>query len=163
MRVYVFNFIMSVYNVFRPSQKPGTIISFSQSWLKKQVVSKVSNSYLVILVSVKCRSNNPFMVIADVLAEMKIIIQSGTRLSTDERNLLCVAYKNLTNTTRNSWRIVETVSRAESSGKSALLQKQQNVYQQNLTNICMDAIQLLDDNLLPKASNGEEKVFWGKM
>ena len=98
-----------------------------------------------------------------MLAEIKIIIESGAKLSIDERNLLCVAYKNLANTTRNSWRIIDSLSRADPSAKSILLQKQQNAYHQNLTNICMDAIHLLDSNLLPNATNGEEKVFWGKM
>jgi len=103
------------------------------------------------------------MAAADVLTEMKALIHSGIKLSVDERNLLCVAYKNITNTTRSSWRIVDSLAKSDSAVKPSLLLQQQKTYQRNLASICEDVIKLLDEYLIPKAAYGEEKVFRGKM
>ncbi|KAG6919407.1 hypothetical protein DXG01_006290 [Tephrocybe rancida] len=102
----------------------------------------------------------------DVVKQLKQIIEHyGPRLSTDERSLLSVAYKNVTNTLRNSWRIVDVLLKLQSArkGRIQLIQRQRQRIENELAGVCKDIIDLLDHDLLPFASEGEEKVFYSKL
>ncbi|KII94836.1 hypothetical protein PLICRDRAFT_33652 [Plicaturopsis crispa FD-325 SS-3] len=104
----------------------------------------------------------------DVLLQIKGLIYSfDARLTAEERNLLSVAYKNKTNTLRNSWRIVDTLEKLEASRAhprlAALVQGQRKHIERELADACKDAVRLLDDRLVPRAKAGEEKVFYWKM
>ncbi|THV08592.1 14-3-3-like protein [Dendrothele bispora CBS 962.96] len=105
----------------------------------------------------------------DVISQIKIIINRfGGRLTGDERNLLSIAYKNTTNTLRASWRIVDTLEKMQSSRTSTmkqlhLLRRQRARIGEELANVCKDIVQLLDGQLLPLATQGEERVFYAKM
>merc|ERR1712064_136601 len=70
----------------------------------------------------------------DMASSMKSVTETGIELSNEERNLLSVAYKNVVGARRSSWR-----------------------------EICNDVLGLLDQFLIPKASNAESKVFYLKM
>ncbi|KAG7096993.1 hypothetical protein E1B28_004388 [Marasmius oreades] len=106
----------------------------------------------------------------DVIVQIKTIIKKfGPRLTNDERNFLSVAYKNLTNTLRNSWRTVDTVGKLEASRptvvarKVMLIQKQRVKIEKELSDVCKDIVHLLDSKLLPAVEKGEERVFYSKM
>ncbi|KAF5370082.1 hypothetical protein D9758_001082 [Tetrapyrgos nigripes] len=106
----------------------------------------------------------------DVISQIKLICDRfGGRLTGDERNLLSVAYKNSTNNLRASWRIVDTLEKVQAARPSStmkqlhLLRKQRNRIGQELSDVCKDIIHLLDDQLLPFAKQGEERVFYSKM
>ncbi|TFY82411.1 hypothetical protein EWM64_g1598 [Hericium alpestre] len=54
----------------------------------------------------------------DVVAQLKAIITySDAQLTVEERNLLSIAYKNITGTHRNSWRTLELLEKHESVPK----------------------------------------------
>ncbi|TFK75943.1 14-3-3 protein [Pluteus cervinus] len=107
----------------------------------------------------------------DVVSEIKAIInENDGRLTTDERNLLSVAYKNLTNTQRNSWRTIDGFEKhqaARTSGSATrtlvLIRQQRDRIERELTGVCQDIVNLLDKQLVPAANAGEETVFYSKM
>ncbi|KAG6854757.1 hypothetical protein C0991_001184 [Blastosporella zonata] len=94
-----------------------------------------------------------------------IIEHHGPHLSTDERSLFSVAYKNVTNTLRNSWRTVDALHKLQlaRNGRVSLIQLQRQHIEIELAGVCKDVIDLLDRDLLPSASEGEEMVFYSKL
>ena len=115
---------------------------------------------------------------------MKLVTESGSELSNEERNLLSVAYKNVVGTKRSSWRVISSIEqksgddekqkmakeyREKIEGELNLICKEVLVrqasslsYQNNLTST-FPPQKLLDDHLIPNASNPESKVFYLKM
>jgi len=98
---------------------------------------------------------------------------STTELSTEERNLLSVAYKNVVSVRRSSWRVVSSIeqraeNRAASGSTSSSMQlpwinEFRGKIEAEITSICNDIILLLDENVLPLASSAESKVYYLKM
>lgn len=86
-------------------------------------------------------------------------------LSIEERNLLSIAYKNLTGSLRNSLRLIETVEKSEGVSKHhlALLQRQKNKIEKELAAKCKDLLENVLEKLVPAAGKGEERVFYFKM
>merc|ERR1719277_1015795 len=88
-------------------------------------------------------------------------------LSVEERNLLSVAYKNAVGSRRAAWRIITSVEQKEKSKgneENAKFAKEYCVkVETELQKICDTILGLLDANLIPKAGNGESKVFYQKM
>jgi len=105
----------------------------------------------------------------DVITQIKSLIYDfDAQLTTDERNLLSVAFKNVTNVLRNSWRIVDTLEKAQaaragSSEHLGLLRRQKERIELELTDVCKDIVSLLEEQLLSHAQVGEETVFYLKM
>ncbi|KXN90260.1 14-3-3-like protein GF14 mu [Leucoagaricus sp. SymC.cos] len=101
-----------------------------------------------------------------------IVNQYGAQLTIDERNLLSIAYKNLTNSLRNSWRILDSVEKLQQmktqpsprlKQEMNLVRRQREKIEKELAEVCKDIVSLLDRQLLPSASAGEETVFYSKM
>lgn len=87
-------------------------------------------------------------------------------LTTEERNLLSVAYKNVVGARRSSWRMFSMVEAKEKdacSMKSELTKKFRQKIEEELEGICDEVLHLLDDYLIPNARNDEGKVFYLKM
>jgi 14-3-3 protein epsilon len=106
----------------------------------------------------------------DVVAQIKKIVGLfDAQLTIDERNLLSVAYKNITNVLRNSWRIVDTLEKMQSmrspgtTKQLSLMRRQRGRIERELNDVCKDIMLLLDRHLLPAAKPGEESVFYAKM
>lgn len=105
-----------------------------------------------------------------MVKQIKLIIELfDAQLTIDERNLLSIAYKNITNVLRNSWRIVNNVEKSQASRQVGatkqhiLTRRQRQRIERELTNTCKDIVLLLDRQLLPAAKQGEEAVFYSKM
>jgi len=104
----------------------------------------------------------------DVVKQIKMIIDNfDPRLSIEERNLLSIAYKNMTNVLRNSLRVVGSLETqaSRSSGKKQLplIRGQREKIEHELTEVCKDIVLLLDEKLIPTAKHGEEITFYSKM
>jgi 14-3-3 protein len=119
-------------------------------------------------------SHNPLKTShADVADEIKkIIFAYNSRLTSEERSLLSVAYKNLTNTLRNSWRSVNGLATAAATVATIdpkrlrelnLIQQHKRKIEDELVDTCKEIIGLLDRYLLVAAKPGEESVFYSKM
>lgn len=108
---------------------------------------------------------------SDLVSQMKGLIQTYGALTIEERNLLSVAYKNITNALRSSWRIIDSLEKLESSriaGRHSkhqvqLISQQRSRVEHELAEVCKDIVKLLDDHLLSTAEPGEETVFYYKM
>jgi 14-3-3 protein epsilon len=98
---------------------------------------------------------------------METVGKGGEELSVEERNLLSVAYKNAVGSRRAAWRIITSVEGKEKSKGNESNAKWAKEYcgtvEKELQTICDQILGLLDNNLIPKASGGESKVFYQKM
>jgi len=101
----------------------------------------------------------------DMAASMKQVTEKSDELSNEERNLLSVAYKNVVGARRSSWRVISSIeSKSEASEKKQNMAKEyREKVESELKDICKDVLTLLDDHLVPKATNHESKVFYLKM
>ncbi|TBU43349.1 14-3-3-like protein [Dichomitus squalens] len=104
----------------------------------------------------------------DVIAQLKDIINDhNAQLTIDERNLLSIAYKNLTATLRASWRTIDALQKKEALSSTRrqvkLMRVQKDRIERDLDKLCRDVVDLLEKQLIPAASDGEEKVFYSKM
>ncbi len=83
--------------------------------------------------------------------------------------MLSVAYKNLTNNLRNSWRIVDTLEKMQSARSPqmtrqlSLIRQQREKIEGELADVCKDIVDLLDKKLINGAKAGEARVFYIKM
>lgn len=87
-------------------------------------------------------------------------------LTTEERNLLSVAYKNVVGARRSSWRMfsmIEAKEKDSSSQKAVLTQKFRKIIEGELDKICDEVLELLEKFLIPHAVSDESKVFYLKM
>merc|ERR1712217_345486 len=98
---------------------------------------------------------------------MEQVGKQPDELSVEERNLLSVAYKNAVGSRRAAWRIITSVESKEKSKGNEENAKYAKEYcakvETELQKICDTILGLLDANLIPKAGNGESKVFYQKM
>jgi len=98
---------------------------------------------------------------------MEAVGKAGTELSVEERNLLSVAYKNAVGSRRAAWRIITSVEQKEKTKGNEEQAKHAREFcgkvEAELQKICDTILGLLDANLIPKAGNGESKVFYQKM
>lgn len=98
---------------------------------------------------------------------MKSVAKMDAELSTEERNLLSVAYKNVIGARRAAWRIVSSmetkaVDEAKSEKHIESMREYKKKIEAELKKICGEIIELLK-NLIPRAADAEAKVFFLKM
>ncbi|KZP32921.1 14-3-3 protein [Athelia psychrophila] len=104
----------------------------------------------------------------DVVDQLKnMIYVYNARLNVEERSMLSVAYKNITNDLRNSWRIIDQLETLEvARGRPrpmALIKLEKSTIEGELVEACKEIVKILGDRLIPCASVGEETVFYAKM
>merc|ERR1712223_316440 len=101
----------------------------------------------------------------DMAASMKAVTETGIELSNEERNLLSGAYKNVVGARRSSWRVLSSIEQKTegSERKQQMAKEYREKVETELRDICQDVLGLLDQYLIPKASNAESKVFYLKM
>ncbi|KAG7260060.1 hypothetical protein CRUP_007271 [Coryphaenoides rupestris] len=103
----------------------------------------------------------------DMAAAMKAVTEQGgeTQLTSEQRNLLSVAYKNVVGARRSSWRVVSSIEqKAEASEKKQAISKAyREKIEKELKEICNDVLGLLDNFLIPNSTQEESKVFYMKM
>lgn len=58
------------------------------------------------------------------LQSMKLVTESGTELSNEERNLLSVAYKNVVGTKRSSWRVISSIEQKSGDDEKQKMAKE---------------------------------------
>jgi hypothetical protein len=116
----------------------------------------------------------------DMAAAMKSVTEvlgSSELLTTDERNLLSVAYKNVVGSRRASWRVISSIESKQSADdrKRELATEYRGKIEEELNQICNEVLKLLDDYLIKnseseKSNDGdghhkglESLVFYLKM
>lgn len=152
--------------------------SFSLSWRRRRSDGKVGDPLLITLRALIYSHLGLYCFAAshsiDVVIYLKRIItyttltatsSSGPLLSIEERNLLSIAYKNITGSLRNSLRLIDTLEKREGATKQelALLKRQRDKVEKDLSAKCKDLLENVLEQLVPAAGKGEERVFYYKM
>jgi len=103
----------------------------------------------------------------EMVEAMKRVASMDVELTVEERNLLSVAYKNVIGARRASWRIITSIEQKEENKGNENHVRRIKEYrakvENELTNICSDIVNVLDQHLIPTATSGESKVFYNKM
>lgn len=103
----------------------------------------------------------------DMLVYMKKVLDFGSKLETEDRNLLSVAYKNSVGTRRTAWRVISSIESKEEAKNSAflpLLREYKVKIESELDAICKEIIDLLETKLIKAASGDiQMEVFYWKM
>jgi 14-3-3 protein epsilon len=88
-------------------------------------------------------------------------------LTSDERNLLSIAYKNTISLRRQAIRTLMAYELKEKKREESLylpyIVEYKNKVEKELEALCIKIISNIDTYLIPKASDGEAKVFYHKM
>lgn len=102
----------------------------------------------------------------DMLDAMNKVVNANADLSVEERNLLSVAYKNTIGSRRTAWRALSSIEKKEEQKGSKnlpLLKGYKSKIEGELNRYCNEILNLIDSQLIGKASNDEAKVFYHKM
>jgi len=102
----------------------------------------------------------------DMVEYMKRVACMDKELDLDERNLLSVAYKHAVGARRQAWRAICGFEQSEAGANPAVLQATQGyrgTVEKELTGKCRDVLGLISDQLLPRVTVVEAKVFYLKM
>ncbi|ORX92768.1 protein BMH2 [Basidiobolus meristosporus CBS 931.73] len=103
----------------------------------------------------------------EMVENMKKVACSDQELNIEERNLLSVAYKNVIGARRASWRIVSSIEQKEEHKGNeqhvVKIRDYRSKIEEELAKICEDILSVLEEHLVPKATDGESKVFYLKM
>ncbi|KAM9797909.1 14-3-3 protein gamma-B-like [Neosynchiropus ocellatus] len=100
----------------------------------------------------------------DMAKYMNQVTQQKKTMSTDERNLLSVAYKNVVGARRSSFRVISSIKQKETGSKLDLIDTYQAKVEKELNSICGEVLDLLDKNLLKNSEDDSEShVFYLKM
>ena len=97
---------------------------------------------------------------------MTKVVNLDADLATDERNLLSVAYKNTISPFRSAMRALSSIEKKEEQKGSkniGLLLNYRGKAEEKLDKYCKDLLDLIDNKLIPNASNVEAEVFYWKM
>ncbi|OGM44993.1 hypothetical protein ABOM_005794 [Aspergillus bombycis] len=102
----------------------------------------------------------------DMAENMVSVASEDRELSVEERNLLSVAYKNMTGPLRASWRIVTSVEQNEIKANYAevnLIKEYRQKIENELAMVCKGILDIINTHLIPSATSVEGKVFYYKM
>ncbi|KAK1800915.1 hypothetical protein P4O66_005564 [Electrophorus voltai] len=105
----------------------------------------------------------------DMASAMKLVTELNELLSSEDRNLLSVAYKNVVGARRSSWRVVSSIEQKTavngSEKKLELVQAYRETIEKELEAVCQDVLGLLDRYLIKNCDDSqlESKVFYLKM
>jgi len=100
----------------------------------------------------------------DMAAAMKEVTKMQEEpLTTEERNLLSVAYKNIVGAKRSSWRVISSIEQ-KATDKEVLAKEYRKKIEGELDAVCNEVLELLDKYLVTKSSSDHESaVFFLKM
>ncbi|RHY90714.1 hypothetical protein DYB37_010667 [Aphanomyces astaci] len=101
----------------------------------------------------------------EMAGHMKAVATNfDNELSSDEGNLIAVAFKNEMGTRRSAWRVLRNIQmKTQDTQQAATTQAYIQRIEDEVRTLCHDLVTMIDDHLLPKASNIESQAFYHKM
>ncbi len=94
----------------------------------------------------------------------KVLAAKGQDVTSDERNLLSVAFKNLISSKRAACRTIAAIEQNPKYSKFGdALAKYKGGIETQLTKDCMTIIEMIEKKVLANACDGEPKAFFVKM
>ena len=101
----------------------------------------------------------------DMVDFLKIVVeQKGAEMSSDERTLISVAFKNLITSKRTAWRTVRAIQMNSKYKKfDTSLEEYRTRLENNLFNDCSMIIEMIQTQVLNKKCEDEAKAFFVKL
>lgn len=103
----------------------------------------------------------------EMVEAMKKIARLDVELTSEERNLLSVGYKNVIGAKRASWRILSSIEQKEEAKGNGHNVRRIKLYMKRvddeLSKICNEILSIIAIHLLPSSIAGESIVFFFKM
>jgi 14-3-3 protein epsilon len=100
----------------------------------------------------------------DMIEFLGVLGDKAEDLTTEERNLLSVAFKNAIGQRRTAWRAVSAIGQNPKYQQySDALTKYKSKIEGEMEKICNDIVILVDGKLISKATDESSKVFFHKM
>jgi len=103
----------------------------------------------------------------EMILKLKGVVKYSPDLTTEERNMVNVAYKGAIDSRRTSWLVVETVEHksAESANdiEMDLIRDYKRKIEKELTVLCKEIVGMVDDCLLSNATSAEAVVSFYKI
>ncbi|ONK60881.1 uncharacterized protein A4U43_C08F23680 [Asparagus officinalis] len=128
--------------------------------------SKLTRDQNVLLAKVAEQSER-YEEMSSFMEDVVVSRDVTAEITTDERNLVSVAFKNLVASRRASWRIVNLIETKEEERKNEKninrVKNYKGKIEAELDEICNRILGLLDSHLIPAAESAEAKVFYWKM
>jgi len=94
----------------------------------------------------------------------KVLDVKGAEVTSDERNLLSVAFKNLISSKRAACRTIAAIEQNPKYAKlSDALARYKTEIEEKLTGDCQKVVDMINDKVLAKPCDGESKAFFVKM
>ncbi|XP_075261979.1 14-3-3-like protein 2 [Convolutriloba macropyga] len=96
---------------------------------------------------------------AESMKKVTELLAESELLSTDERNLLSVAYKNVVGSRRASWRVISSIEQKHNADpkKTDLAKEYREKIEKELKDICHEVLNLLDKFLVPNSVTEKKK------
>ena len=95
------------------------------------------------------------------------ISKCSSEFTDDERNILSVAFKNVVGNRRTAWRVLNSIETKESRRGNEENKSRAAAYKEKvegeLRSFCREILRIIDNDLLPKTSSDEGRVFFIKM
>jgi 14-3-3 protein epsilon len=95
------------------------------------------------------------------------ISKMSGELSVEERNILSVAFKNVVGNRRTAWRVLSSIEQKEgrrgNEANKTRAQSYKEKVEGELRSFCREILRVIDNDLIPKTSSDEGKVFFIKM
>ena len=98
----------------------------------------------------------------DMVEYMRMVMEMGGGVSSEERNLFSVAYKNVIGARRSSWRVVDSIRKNGSSSRQKVAEEYLDEIGKEVKRIGCEALQLMETQL-SKSQQMESKLFYFKM
>ena len=105
----------------------------------------------------------------EMVEEMKQVAQQGKELTMEERKLLSVAYNNTLGVRYTSWRAMSCLEQKAKESDSdkvdmvKLTREYREEVEEELKNICDDAVKVVCNHLIPNTKDAESRVYYYKM
>ncbi|KAF0720216.1 Aste57867_485 [Aphanomyces stellatus] len=103
----------------------------------------------------------------DMVDHMKTVaIDYDQELSTEENNLLVVAYKNEVGPRRAAWRVLHSIQTHVSESddhRLKTIQLYRHKIESEIADLCDDVLVTIDKHLLPKATTSDAQAYYHKM
>jgi 14-3-3 protein epsilon len=96
----------------------------------------------------------------EMLVCLKRVIKLNPKLTTEEKNLLSVAYKNVVGARRAPWR---TLQAFEQKAKSDAVAQFKARMEAEIGEVCNDIFSVLKGSLIPNADDDDSRVFYYKL
>ena len=102
----------------------------------------------------------------DMVKFVNKFVEMDPKLTHEERNILSAGYKNVISNKRASWRLLNSMEKKEEKKNSTQINYIKEIktnIENELTKICNEIQNVIDQYLIPNASDAETKVFFLKL